>query len=453
VGNLFAAISTAANSLAVYERALTVTGNNVANASTPGYARQSIAFSARRMDLEQGLPGGVSASGFLSSRQGLLEQSVRRQVSAESRFDQQARSLESLEPHFTISASSGIAASFDALQRSISQWSVTPNDLPARQNVLRGADEVTRAFRQTAGAVGEAANQADFEMQSVVAAINRLTGLMQGFNRELRHDFRNQQDPGLDAQIHATLEELAGYADFTVLRSGDGSYDLYLGGQTPVVVGEHVYPVSLELGAGAPVLRDAQGRDITGQVSDGRLRALIDLRQNFLPGVLADLNRLAETAADTINGILAGGVDLNGLPPALGLFEYDAQTGAAASLRTSALLPEELAGARPEAPGGNAVILDLAQAFSTRNIDNFTLTEFYGQLSGQVGRGLALARQNHTVQKSLVVQARSIRNEQSGVSLDEEAANLIAFQRSYEAMAQMIRILDEMTREMIDIVR
>jgi flagellar hook-associated protein 1 FlgK len=453
MGNLFAAISTAANSMAAFEKALSVTGNNVANASTPGYARQQIAFSARRMDLEQGLPGGVSAAGLLSSRELLLEQAVRRQMGAEARFRQQAGSLEVLEPVFTIAGSTGIAGALDGLQRSISQWSVTPNDLPARQNVLRGAEAVASEFRQAAAAMGEASNNADFELQTVVDAINRLASRLQGFNRELRADFRNQQDPGLDAQIHATLEELSQYADFTVLRSGEGSYDLYLGGQTPVVVGEHIYPISLELGAGTPALRDAQGRDITRQVSDGRLRALIDLREDFLPGVLADLNRLAETIADRINGILGGGVDMNGLSPLLGLFEYDAQTGSAASLKTSGIRPEELAGAKPEAPGGNALILDLSRVFSSRTIDNFTFTEFYGQLSGRVGHGLAVARENETLQKSLVVQAKALRSEQSGVSLDEEASSLIAFQRSYEAMAQMIRILDEMTEEMINIVR
>jgi flagellar hook-associated protein 1 FlgK len=439
--------------MGVFEKALTVAGNNVANASTPGFARQQIAFTARQMDLDQGVPGGVGISGLLSSRQSLLEQSVRRQLGAEARFGQQARSLEALEPVFSIAGSSGIAAALDGFQRALSQWSVTPNDLPARQNVLRGAEAAARAFRQVAGSVSEASSTAGIEMQTAAGAINRLASQIQGFNRELKTDSRNQQDPGLDAQIHATLEELAQYADFTVLRSGDGSFDLYLGGQTPVVVGEHAYPISLELSAGAPVLRDAEGRDITRQVSDGRLGALIGLRESFLPAVLADLNRLAESVADQINGILSSGVDMNGLPPTVGLFECDSLSGSAATLKVTGILPEELAGARPEAPGGNANILDLSRIFSTRTIDNFTFTEFYGQLASRVGYGLASARDNEAMQKSLVVQARALRQEQSGVSLDEEAASLIAFQRSYEAMAQMIRVLDEMTAEVINIMR
>ena len=57
------------------------------------------------------------------------------------------------------------------------------------------------------------------------------------------------------------------------------------------------------------------------------------------------------------------------------------------------------------------------------------------------------------VQQSAVAQAKNLRQQMSGVSLDEEATILIQFQRAYEANSRLISVLDEMSREAIDILQ
>jgi flagellar hook-associated protein 1 FlgK len=52
-----------------------------------------------------------------------------------------------------------------------------------------------------------------------------------------------------------------------------------------------------------------------------------------------------------------------------------------------------------------------------------------------------------------MIQARAMREEECGVSLDEEAAKLLQFQRSYEAAARLVTVLDDMTKEMINLLR
>ena len=59
MGNLLTSLLNTANSLRAVERALTVTENNVVNASTPGFAKQTATFEAMPFDLTVGLPGGV----------------------------------------------------------------------------------------------------------------------------------------------------------------------------------------------------------------------------------------------------------------------------------------------------------------------------------------------------------------------------------------------------------
>jgi flagellar hook-associated protein 1 FlgK len=157
--------------------------------------------------------------------------------------------------------------------------------------------------------------------------------------------------------------------------------------------------------------------------------------------------------ADRVNEVLRNGVDQNGLPPVTDLFTYDPLVGAAATLRVTAIRPEELAGALPSAPGGNGNALILAALGTSREIDDSTFTQFYGLIAGRLGRDLANARKEERTQDVLLGQAKALRADESAVSLDEEAVHLIAFQRAYQATAQLVRVLDEITQTTIGLLR
>lgn len=453
MGNLFATMGSAAGSLKAFESALGVASNNITNAQTPGFARQSLSLVAQRMVPELGLPGGVAAGDLLSSRKAYLEQGVRLQLGREGYHTQQAFNLEQAEPIFDIAASSGVAGALDGLQQAFSQLSVTPNDLPARQGVLRRAQDLAHAFNFTASALANAATNTNTELTQSVNTINRIGQVLRNLNVEFRSDSRKLADPGLDAQVHSSLEELAEIVDFNVLRADDGTFTVLIGGQTPLVMGENLYELSADLSTGSPALLDYQGKDITGQISGGKLRALVEFRNDVLQGLQTDLDFLAEQIADGINLQLQAGVDLNGQPPFRDLFTYDPSRGSAITLSVTDIAPEELAAALPEAPGGNGNTLNLAGLFNSRAVNNFTFTQYFGEIAGRVGKLLDVARQDARAQSQLVAQSKALRAEASGVSLDEEAANLIVFQRAYEAAAQLIRTLDEMTETLINIKR
>jgi len=453
MGNLFATINSTAGSLKAFESALEVASNNITNAQTPGFARQGLTLIASRMDLADGLPGGVSTGGLLNSRKSYLEQGVRVQLHREGYHLQQAFNLEQAEPILDIGSSSGISGALDALQQAFSQLSVTPNDLPARQNVISRAEDVAHAFNFTAQALANAATNTDSELSQSVNAINRIGQLLRDLNVEFRSDSRKLTDPGLDAQVHSAFDELAGVVDFTVVRGDDGSYSVLLGGQTPLVMGENFYPLSTDLSTSEPALLDAAGHDITDQIRGGKLRAVLEFRRDVLSALSSELNLLAAQVADQINLQLQAGVDLNGQPPARDLFTYDSQTGEALTLSVTDITPEELAAALPGAPGGNGNTLNLSGLFNSRSVNSFTFTQYFGEIAGRVGKQLDLARQDARTQSQLVAQSKALRAEASGVSLDEEAANLIVFQRAYQAAAQLIRTLDEMTDTLINIKR
>jgi len=321
----------------------------------------------------------------------------------------------------------------------------------ARQSVLERARDLTNRFQEIASALAQAFHQTSSAIQNQVAQINRLVGRVREINVLYRQDIRNLEDPSLDARLHALLEELSQVADFTALRQEDGSVMILLGGQTPLLVGEEQFEISADLSQPQARILDAAGRDITWQVTLGRLGAQLEFRNRILPELTADLNRLAAAMADVINARLAAGLDRNGQPGAP-LFAYDAPEIAAATLRVTAITPDELAAASAEAPGGNGNALALAELADSPALDGFNFIGFYGWIARRAGGALQDAREGADQQKQMLLQTQWLREQASGVSLDEEAVNLVRFQRAYEAAARMIRAIDELMETVIRLV-
>ena len=122
-----------------------------------------------------------------------------------------------------------------------------------------------------------------------------------------------------------------------------------------------------------------------------------------------------------------------------------------------AITPDQLAAIDPGPPYvSNGIALRLA-ALAARNsaadeINGFSYAEFYGNIAAGVGRQSAAAQSQLTVQQQVVAQARNLRSQASGVSLNEEAAKLVEFQRAYSATSKMVSILDELTQATINML-
>ena len=81
-----------------------------------------------------------------------------------------------------------------------------------------------------------------------------------------------------------------------------------------------------------------------------------------------------------------------------------------------------------------------------------TFDQFYGSSASWIGNQLSQAQSAQSAQTQAVSQARSLRQQLSGVSLDEEAARLIALQRSYQAASQMVTVIDSLTQTLINML-
>lgn len=451
--SLFSSLVASTDSLRAYDRSLSVSQNNVGNADTPGFAKRRLSFIPKQFDVERGLSGGIRTGPLLSYRDTFSERSVWRQTHTLGQHAQQAADLEQIEAYFPIAEGAGIAGSINKFFNSVSSWSINPNDPVARRVVLDRAASLARSFNETAGAVSATASSVDRQIQNAVQRINTLAARVRDLNAEVRSDRGKIDDPGLDAQLHSTLEELSKVADFNVIYQDDGSVQLLLGGQTPLVIGGRQYEIQADFSFSDPRIVDVEGREITGQLSGGAIYGMLDTRNRLIPAYLNDLNRLASGLSDAVNQTLAGGLDANGSSPLRDLFTYDPTAGAASTLATNNLDLSELAAAEMGSPGGNGNALRLAALAGSNQVDGVTFSEFYGELGARIGRDLNRAKENNGVQEQLLNEAKALRQERSGVSLDEEAARLVEAQRAYQANAQLFQVLNSLTDTLINLLR
>jgi flagellar hook-associated protein 1 FlgK len=452
MGNLMASLLNTANALNVYEGALTVTQNNVTNANTPGYAKQRASLEAMPLDIAIGLPGGVTLGPAESSRNGFAEQAVRDQQSALGYFQQKASDLTPLENYFSLSSTSGIAPAMSKLFQSFSQLSVNPNDTVSRQAVVNQATTVAQAFQDAANGLLTQGSNMDRQTRGIVDNINQLAGVIAEINSQTRVDPRGGVDAGVDAQLNSSLEQLSQLVNFTALQQPDGSVSVFVGGQTPLVVGTQVDAIQGDFSTPQTAIQSSTGADISGQITGGELSALLDDKNNKLPSYLNDLNSLAQSLAQQVNSTLSNGIDQNGAAPVTDLFSFDAVTGAALTMAVNPLTPDQIAAALPGAPGGNGNALTLAALANATATNGSTFAQFYGNLGGRIGTDVSAATNSQSTKQSLLNQAQAMRQQLSGVSLNEEAQYMMEYQRSYQAVSKMLGIVNSMTNTLMNMM-
>ena len=452
MGSLVSSLTSAAGALSVYDREFSTIQNNISNANTPGYADQDVALIARPFNPADGIGGGVNAGELISSRSEYLEQNVRNQQQFLGSAGQMAADLGQVQPLFDPNATSGVASSLSSFFNSFSQLSVNPNDPSARQAVLTAAGQAAQSFNQVANGISQAANNVVNQTASTVGQINQIASQIAGLNQQYQTDASSQQDAGLDAEMHSDLENLSTLANFSVIRANDGTYSVYVGGQTPLVMGAQTFRISAANASGQTVIQDSQGNDITSQLTGGSLGATLQESNSIFPGYMAQLNTLAKTFADQVNGQLSLGVDQSGNPPATNLFSYDQPNDAAATLAVNNLSPSQIAAASAGAAGGNGNALAIAQLANVPAVGGYTFTQAFGNLSAQVGSDVANAQQNQSDDQDLVTQAQQQRKLASGVDLNAEAAKVLQFQQSYQAVGQFITVLNSLTQTLLNII-
>jgi flagellar hook-associated protein 1 FlgK len=452
MGSLFTGLQIASNALDALQHAINVTSTNVTNASTPGYARQQVVLEAKSFDAYTAVGGGVGYAGMVDSRDDFAERSVRQNVSQEGEASQRAKNYSRLEQTLPIDGTSGISTAMDSFFQAFSSLTTAPNDATARQLALDQGQQVARSFQQASEALDQAKQGTQQDLTAQVNQVNTIADRIVSINKQYAQNIDATTDPGLNAQMAQSLEQLSQYADLTVLKQDNGTVMVYAG-QSLLLSGDHSMPLQWVSGAGQRVLQDSQGNDVSTTLRSGSLSALFDQANKVEPALESNLNQMAQSFATAVNGTLQTGVDQSNNTPVQYLFSFDPVAGAARTITRNSLQPSELALADPTAPGGNGVAVKVANLQTASLVGGATLTQFYGNVSAQIGQSLATAKNDQTTAESLTAQSLSLRSDLQGVSLDQEAMNLLEFQRSYDATSQFVKVINQLTQDLVNMLQ
>lgn len=473
MSDLFSTLQTAGQALNVFQQALNTVQNNITNANTPGFASQSVNFAAQPFDLVGGLAGGVASQGLNSARDEYAEEEVRRQLSTLGLYQGQSQATGTIASNFDPSGNTGVPAELNQLFQSFSSWSLTPNDPAAQQQVLANASNLATGIQGLAASLAQTDQNVQGQIGSTVQQINSLTAQIQQLN--IAQQQTQSPDPGLDAQMHNALQQLSNLVDFSQVKQSDGTVTVVLSGGTPLVIGNKQFQLSAtavvppgSTNTNAPPtsqILDSNGNDITAQISGGTLAGELDTHNRVLASILGDgqqagsLNLLASNLADTINGILTSGTVsvANGAANGAPLFTYDTSdpTLAARSIQlnpniTAAdLAPVDSAG---NANGNALKLASLATSAASGGVNGQTFSGYFASIAQFVGNASAMATNNQQTQQQIVTQTENLRDQVSGVSLDAQAIQLQQYQQSYQAVAKLINVLDQIAQTAINMV-
>jgi flagellar hook-associated protein 1 FlgK len=181
---------------------------------------------------------------------------------------------------------------------------------------------------------------------------------------------------------------------------------------------------------------------------------LLEARDQSIPSALSDLDNLAAGIIDSVNSQNKAGYDLNGdkggnffqpvVQPSPG-----SNAGAAENMAVAITDPSQIAASSNGTTGDNANALAMANIQNQAVVDGETATDFYSNLVSTVGNDVSSATDEQEAVGLVLTQLQNQRSDISGVSLDEEAANLIQYQRAYEAAADVVSAIDQLTSTVI----
>jgi flagellar hook-associated protein 1 FlgK len=421
----FTGLQTALSGLEAAQAAITTTGENIANANTAGYTRQTVQTAATTPLTIPGQGGGtqvgtgVSITDISRIRNQFLDVQYRAQNTATSNANSNATELGQVQTAMTDSSSSG-------LQSVMSNFWTAWNSLGTDQSpaTLQGVVGAGQTLASTFNAVAQ-------QMQTVQSQASQQYSALTGANGQVAQDA--QQIATLNAQISqatqagispntlmdqrdSALDDLSGLAQISVSTGSDGAVTVNFGdASTPLVSGTTVtWPQTLTTAAG------------------GQLGSLLNVSSSTGP-VGQYISSLDGVANQVISSV-------NALQPSSPFFSGTSASTIAVSASTATVQ------AASSSTSGN----DLATAIG--NLANGPADQAYAAFVSQVGSGVQAAQSTQSTQQAVLTAVSNQRQSVSGVSLDEEMTNLIQYQQAYQASARVMNAIDSTLDTLINTV-
>jgi flagellar hook-associated protein 1 FlgK len=434
------------------QMALDITSTNVANQNTVGYTREVATWQSSDLVTINGntysTDGGVTA---VSQRNRVLEQQVQQQTQVQAQSGALETALEQVQNIFGLTSTSTLAATTDigsAMDSFFSSlWSLEsdPSDASTRQSVIAAAQTLVGAFNSASSQLAQVSSSLDQQAGSIVDQVNTLTTTIAFLNQQITSISPNQDAGALEDQRQAAIAQLSQYVGLNQISTENNGITLTTSNGAVLVAGDQSYAMTTAQVSGVThIFAGTNAEDVTSSLTGGSLGGVLQARDQELPGFVNTLDSLAYAVGTQVNQQNAQGVDGNG-NSGQAIFTLPGSSSDAAGLIAVATTdPQAIAAAATgEGSTGNGNATLLAGISRTNIVGGETASGYYASLLSQIGNATAGATTDNTAQQATLTQLTTQRDSLSGVSLDDEAANLTQYQRSYQAAAKVFSVADQ----------
>ncbi len=428
--------------------ALEVTANNIANASSEGYVRRSVRIEEVSGGSIAGRGSDIAASGssvaeVRRNADAFRQAEMRRTQSDLERANVELSGLQNIEASLE---QSGIFTSIVEFEAALQQLSGDPTDNARRAAVVSEAETLAAKFNITAGSLASVGEGLRFDAVADVENMNTYGAELARVNLRLARSGGGSNDQAsLLDQRDNLLAKMSAFAGITTTFASDGTVAVAVGASpaTAFVTGGTAATMTSTIAADGTMSFAIDGTAISPGAGSlaGTSLALTDLA-----AIGARLDAAASSIATAINTAQTNGVALNGTQ---GQPMFAGTTAATLSVAISS------GAAVATAPAGSAAnernqqnLAEMRQALSAANPAdgvNSILFDISAKVAGRTVTQSAL--------ETIASSARIALEEQSGVDLDNEAANLIRFQQAFQASGRAMQVASDIFDTLIGIGR
>lgn len=422
-------------------------GNNISNANTAGYARETVDLQTTTSlqvytDNVNYIGQGVDPRQQNRIVDASVNQQYRTNNASQAYWQTQSTELSNVAQIFAEPSGSTLRQSLDGFYAAWNGVAQSPSSTAARAQALQAGKALTDAFNITANTLTQSqtryANQVEVQVQQVNSLANSIASL----NTQIEQAQATGNAPNsLLDQRSALLDQLSSLVSINVVYTPDAS-------------NSNIVHMAINLGqaSGAaipPLLTDGTVNALTdpastssyAQVSklsptSGSLRSTYDM-YTYSQGISNQMDTLANSIVADTNAQQSAGVDVTG---AAGqpFFAGSGAAGISVNLTNGSQLAAAAAGQPANSTdGSNAqAISDLLQ---TKGYD-----ATYSATITQMGTDGQAANQQMQTAQSLTTQASQVRTSVSGVDINQEMGNLVKYQQSYTAASKFVSVFNDM---------
>ena len=460
MSNIIGLLDLGRGALLAHQQAISITGHNIANVNTPGYSRQRVNLSAN-----PGLtstPGQIGSGVKASDIQRIYDQFLGSQINAESynlgKWEAQTSSLERVEIVFDETTGFGLNQAMGDFFNAWQDLANSPEGHTERQMLVAKSEIMAETFNKISSDLNQLQNDLDSSIEGAVIEINTMAGQISDLNAKISDIEKSGQNANdLRDKRDLYLKELSSMVDISTFEGNDGQVTVLVGNGKPLVQSPYSLSLSTVTNASghqdvAWVDRDGNNVDITNDISGGKLKGWLEVRDVAIEDYKTRLDNVASSIIAEVNNLHGLGFDLNGI--AGGAF-FTGTSASDIAVDTNIVNNVNLiAASGTGAPGDNSNAIAIANLQNSLLMSGGTASydDFYNSLISDVGIAVQSAQTNYDHQTAMVSNLDNYRESISGVSLDEEMVNLVKFQHAYDAAAKLITTVDEMMNTVMNMV-